>query len=545
MKNDLWSALEKINEHPKSSKRKMIPSLRLIRTLILVSIFFILSACEGDEASEVGDIIIVNGPAQIEFDNVVYEDTDSLRMELTKMHDLKIIKEGFLDLYVNIYPHTSMSRGDVGKYYLNMSPTDTSDFGGGFMLDRKEGQRSIKFENSGISGFRTCLVTFEDVVSFQEEIAELEREKEEEGDSGAYWHYDIWEDNDLYDFDNRHLKACLYNYGVADFLENDLLFSGYQDKGAFEKSLIIRLVVDSTGFVLIENAFTAVQFYGRWELRNEFDELYYSNPVRTYFGDYGVDKEADHGPNARGGLGAQYVISSALRASLNQMLATDTVQYYLNEEHNLFLADQQKNLEMGEISLLNNETGKTKSLEDCLESVVLIKGNNNSNFGSGSIISEDGYILTNYHVVAGIQNELSVKLNTGDSFSAKLIRKDRLLDVALLKIDKDDCVPIKLNPNYNCALGEEVYNAGTPSNVALFNSVATGNISAIREIEGVDYFQTSGNVHSGMSGGPLLNSAMEQIGVHVWGWKSGDLWLKGIEFDIPLKVVFQRLNIKF
>lgn len=522
----------------------MISSLRLLHVSILILTLYSFTACESRDTSESADIIIVNGSAQIEFDNELYENVDSLRVELTGIHSIQVIKEGFQDLYVKVYPHTSMARGDIGKYYLNLNPTDTSSTNYGLIINRKEDQQWVKFENSKITGLNSYLVTFEDVTAFNEEIIELDREKQEDNDFLSGLHHDIWEDNDMYDFDNRHIKESIYGFGVVDFLESGLSISGYQNNPPFESSLNMRLVIDSMGVVLIENAFSSVQFYGAWELRSEYDELYYSYPVQTYHGSYGYEKEADHRPGAIRSVGFQTLISEVLRTSLNQMLITDTVQYYLNEEQNLFLADQIENLEMEEIFIRNNEKGKSKSLEDCLESVVLIKGNSNTDFGSGSIISDDGYILTNYHVISGIQDELSVQLNNDESYAAELIRKDRLLDVALLKIDKNDCVPLKVNQDYNCDLGEEVYNIGTPSSIALFNSVATGNVSAIREIDGVNYIQTSGNVHSGMSGGPLLNNSMEQVGVHVWGWKSGNLWLKGIEFDIPVGLVFQRLNIK-
>jgi len=161
-------------------------------------------------------------------------------------------------------------------------------------------------------------------------------------------------------------------------------------------------------------------------------------------------------------------------------------------------------------------------------------------FGSGFIISKDGYILTNYHVVSNQQrkvaDDIKVKLYNENIYKAKVIGTDSVFDVALLKIDADEELPfIKLGDSDKIKVGEWVMAIGNPS--LLEHTVTVGVLSAKgRQISGSIYrtfLQTDAAINHGNSGGPLINMKGEAIGINamiIYG-------TEGIGFAIPINQI--------
>lgn len=136
--------------------------------------------------------------------------------------------------------------------------------------------------------------------------------------------------------------------------------------------------------------------------------------------------------------------------------------------------------------------------------------------GSGVIISEDGYIVTNNHVIQNA-TELEVTLNDNKSYKAKLIGTDSKMDIALLKIDSDTKLPYMIfGDSENINVGEWVLAVGNPYN--LTSTVTAGIVSAkARDLsnEGIQSFiQTDAAVNPGNSGGALVNTRGELIGIN-------------------------------
>ena len=141
--------------------------------------------------------------------------------------------------------------------------------------------------------------------------------------------------------------------------------------------------------------------------------------------------------------------------------------------------------------------------------------NNELNFGSGFIISQDGYILTNTHVVSGANN-IKVTLNDKREYIAKLVGSDQQSDVALLKIDAADLPIIKVGSPKNLKPGEWVAAIGAP--FGFDNSVTAGIVSAKgRSLPNENYtpfIQTDVAINPGNSGGPLFNLRGQVIGIN-------------------------------
>ncbi len=157
--------------------------------------------------------------------------------------------------------------------------------------------------------------------------------------------------------------------------------------------------------------------------------------------------------------------------------------------------------------------------------------------GSGFIISQDGYVLTNAHVVGEGNTEVMVRLIDKREFKAEVIGTDARTDVALLKIDARGLPTVKMGKPDAARVGEWVVAMGSP--FGFDNTVTAGIISAkARRLESENYvpfIQTDVAINPGNSGGPLFNLAGEVIGINsqIYSRSGGFM---GISFAIPIDV---------
>lgn len=167
--------------------------------------------------------------------------------------------------------------------------------------------------------------------------------------------------------------------------------------------------------------------------------------------------------------------------------------------------------------------------------------------GSGFIINEDGYILTNYHVIKGAQ-EVSVTLSNGAEAKAKVINYDENQDIAMIKINDENIkVPAAVELGDSDALrpGEEVLAIGTPLSKEFNQTVTGGLISAVnRTVETIDgvklnLIQTDTPINPGNSGGPLINTKGEVVGINTLKMSGG---AEGIGFSIPINEIKDRIE---
>lgn len=192
----------------------------------------------------------------------------------------------------------------------------------------------------------------------------------------------------------------------------------------------------------------------------------------------------------------------------------------------------------GEIKL---EEKKNLRLSNATKAVVTIKSE--EGFGSGFFISEDGYLISNAHVV-GKEKTLEVILHSGKKLMAEVVRINEEADLCLLKIEDEKIkhwlpIPKKLNIN----VGDDVYAIGTPENIKLSQTLTRGIISAMRkDDDGKEIIQSDVSINSGNSGGPLLNENAEVIGINTSKIKKEGV--QGISFSIPINNITKYLLIK-
>ena len=165
--------------------------------------------------------------------------------------------------------------------------------------------------------------------------------------------------------------------------------------------------------------------------------------------------------------------------------------------------------------------------------------------GSGFILSADGYILTNYHVVED-SNSITVSLYDGTEYDATLVGCDESNDIAVLKIDAEGLTPVVLGDSDNLNVGDQVVAIGNPLGELTF-SLTTGVVSALnREVTlssnvTMNLIQTDCAINSGNSGGALFNLYGEVIGItnakYSSSGSSGEASIDNIGFAIPINSV--------
>ncbi len=161
--------------------------------------------------------------------------------------------------------------------------------------------------------------------------------------------------------------------------------------------------------------------------------------------------------------------------------------------------------------------------------------------GTGFIVSEDGYILTNFHVIelaAQSGKDVNVILHDGTRYTAAIVGYEKYNDVAVLKIDANGLHPVSFGNSDTIAVGEQVYAVGNPLGELDF-SMSTGYVSALdRAITSdesgvaINMFQIDAAVNSGNSGGPVYNAAGEVVGIVTAKYASTGV--EGLGFAIPI-----------
>lgn len=167
--------------------------------------------------------------------------------------------------------------------------------------------------------------------------------------------------------------------------------------------------------------------------------------------------------------------------------------------------------------------------------------------GSGVIMSADGYIITNNHVVVdentGVQQDkITVYMSDGTSFPAEVIGLDEQTDLAVLKIDPagTTLTPAEFGDSNSLLVGEEVYAIGSPGGLELANTITGGHISALNRDITIDdrvmsLIQTDAAINPGNSGGALINKYGQVIGIT--SAKLGISYYEGLGFAIPMDTV--------
>ncbi|HZZ67840.1 MAG TPA: trypsin-like peptidase domain-containing protein [Phenylobacterium sp.] len=187
---------------------------------------------------------------------------------------------------------------------------------------------------------------------------------------------------------------------------------------------------------------------------------------------------------------------------------------------------------------LTGETTHATSISDAVGSVVVVFAG--ESFGSGVLVSSDGYLLTNHHVV-GATTQVKIRWSDGFETTGQVIRSDKRRDVALIKTEPRGRTALAINRSVPAA-GTQVYAIGTPLDPKLQSTVTRGIVSASRIVDGFSFIQSDTPVTHGNSGGPLLDETGAVVGLTDWGVPSE----KGstLNFFIPIGDALDFLALK-
>jgi serine protease Do len=189
------------------------------------------------------------------------------------------------------------------------------------------------------------------------------------------------------------------------------------------------------------------------------------------------------------------------------------------------------------IALSGSGKAAKRPIADAVGSVVTLMTGSGS--GSGVLISDDGYILTNAHVV-GDEKEIRVRWADGIETAAQIIRVSKPRDVALVKTSPRDRPPllIKRGP---VSPGQRVFAIGSPRGKDFQGTVSSGVVSADRTYEGFRFIQSDVSVSPGSSGGALLDESGSLIGLTDLGFDNGGR--AGLNLFIPIGDAMDFLNL--
>jgi S1-C subfamily serine protease len=183
---------------------------------------------------------------------------------------------------------------------------------------------------------------------------------------------------------------------------------------------------------------------------------------------------------------------------------------------------------------------QNQGIADFYKSCVTVKADDKQ--GSGVFISEDGYLLTAYHIVVG-SKKIEVILNDKTRLTAELVRESKESDLALLKVTGYTAAPLLLSEEKEAEIGTDVLIIGTPNATELAQTVSKGIISGIRKSNELTMVQTDASVSPGNSGSPLMNR--EGVVYGIVSNKVVEYGAEGIAFAVSSADILRILKLQY
>lgn len=314
----------------------------------------------------------------------------------------------------------------------------------------------------------------------------------------------------------------------GSYLNNLLINATIKD---YTLSHVSNEILPAFGFVSYDTkeGMLYVNLKIEWEIMDFYNKVIYTQISNSTSGQFAI---MDYNKKEKV---LQKVIKDGLEVGLLEFMNSNKVQSYLINN-----SQQEKENAFEEIKISAPKT-YVSNLSQAVKSTVTIKSENN--FGSGFIISNDGFIISNYHVVSD-SNKIEVITNEGLIFEAEVVRVSKIYDLALIKIKADNLIPFNIIDKIEILMGTDVYAIGTPTAEDLSQTISKGIISGIRNIENNSkLIQTDASVNFGNSGGPLILKTGQVLGVV--NSKITGLGIEGVAFGIPAYEILNKLKIRF
>lgn len=231
-----------------------------------------------------------------------------------------------------------------------------------------------------------------------------------------------------------------------------------------------------------------------------------------------------------------------IKLDSNKDVETTTSNYDVSKLSTEIEQDVEKDISKTINSVVKSVVGISK-LQTNGNSIFLNSSEEKLGLGSGIVLSDNGYILTNQHVAGNKYSNCYVTLESGITYNGSVVWSDNNLDLAIVKITASNLDYIELADSDNINLADEVYAIGNPIGIEFQRTVTKGIISGIDRTIKIeegdqgnymeDLIQTDATINEGNSGGPLINTNGELIGVNTV--KISDA--EGIGFAVPINII--------
>lgn len=338
---------------------------------------------------------------------------------------------------------------------------------------------------------------------------------------------------------NNQEEVKLDNTVFSESLNDILREKGYIDttNKVLKNSYLNNLLIDAT----IENyESTSVRFYLynglhfvklgiKWKVLDYYKKEIFSFTTKATSGQFKYLNKDDF---RRANIMA---IKDALEVGLTQFMEQDEVIKQLNDR-----SEEEEEKGFQPITL-NNTNEFVSSLGDAIKSSVTIT--NKKGHGSGFVVSNDGYILTNYHVVTETE-DLKVVMNNEEEYVPDIVRISKIYDLALLKIDAEGLLPFKMSYSEDIEIAQDVYAVGTPTGTDLNQTISKGIISGVRKNDdGSKLIQTDASINAGNSGGAIVTTGGVVLGIV--SSKYFGFGVEGVAFGIPAHYVQDKMKLEY
>ena len=261
-----------------------------------------------------------------------------------------------------------------------------------------------------------------------------------------------------------------------------------------------------------------------WEVTDVFKQTIYKTELESKSGEYSFDysdESRDVYLKSQGDM---------IRSSFLTLLESDSIKTILEAE------EYHNDLEM---LAINRPVKFATKNSEAMKATVTLK--NDEGHGSGFFINNDGYLITNHHVIT--MDSLVVLLSNGEEYEMEVIRSDKKSDLALCKVDFKNEYAINMGSK-SYEPGDEVFAIGTPESVELGQSLSKGIISGLREFHEIEFIQSDLSVNSGNSGGPVvLKDNLTLVGVV--DYKVKGYGVEGISFIVPGSGINEFLKVTY
>lgn len=240
----------------------------------------------------------------------------------------------------------------------------------------------------------------------------------------------------------------------------------------------------------------------------------------------GTLKTTGTAPKQKAAAGPWAILFNAFANSVQQLAANDRLKTALTAPVTDSSIGQKPPANLALLQIAASRVGPA-TVGEAVASTVLVFATGGE--GSGFLISTNGYVLTNQHVVGGSQY-VKVRWSDGSEILGEVIRSDKARDVALIKTDAKGRLPLRLR-GHPVTIGEDIYAIGAPNGKQFQNSVTKGIVSATRVLDGFNYIQSDVGVTHGNSGGPVVDAKGQVVAITVSGRTDATM----LNFLIPIQ----------